>query len=134
MLKPLLANDRLRSTMITPNLLLLFFETAEALAGANSSRLPGRQRLIDEFRKRSRARAGSPDVCSKIVRTLRTDGTLVVVPNASTELKRGVTIGHMVRVLRAAQRPLPRTRQRKQAAPRRAIAFIEFYSGPKRAE
>jgi hypothetical protein len=119
--------------MITPNSLLIFFETAEALAGANSSRLPGRQRLVEEFRRRSRARAGSPDVCSEIVRRLRTAGTLVVVPNASTELKNGVTIGHMLRVLRAAQQPLPRTRKRKQAAPCRAIASIDFYSGPKRA-
>lgn len=111
--------------------LLIFFEAAEALVGGDKTMLPGRPRLIAEFRRRTRSPPGSPDVCSAIVRMLVKAGVLRVTRNYGSELMNERTIGSMVSHLRAPA-AAERTRLRKQVLPTRAVIFVDFYDGPKR--
>jgi hypothetical protein len=107
-------------------MVMIFFEAAHALAGAETSVLPARQRLMDEFRRRARLPPGSADIGTAIVRTLQGAGVLRAVPNRNTRLEHGVTIGEMLQALRA---PPPRARPRKQPSPRRCVLFVHFHRG-----
>jgi hypothetical protein len=111
--------------------LLIFFEAAEALVGGDTRRLPGRPRLIAEYRRRTGSPPGSQDVCSAIVRRLVQAGVLRVTRNCSSELQNERTIGSMLRHLRSPVHA-ERTRLRKQVLPTRAVIFVDFYNGPKR--
>jgi hypothetical protein len=60
--------------------IVTFFQAAKGLVGPDSNILPGRQKLLDEFRRLACLRQGTPDLAKVIIASLRRAKLVRVVP------------------------------------------------------